>query len=166
MSDTTTATPTPADIAPKTQGPAQAPADTDAPTPEKPQTSTWDELFRGEDPAEVRKALDESRKWERRAKDNRTDAEKAAERLAEIEQRAVAAEARAVRRDIALEHNLSREDAALLDNLTDEAAMKALAVRLAGESDKKRNHVPREGNNPTTSGDDRRDFVRRLTGRD
>ena len=156
MSDTTTATP--ADVA-KAQEPAQAPT---APEPTKPDTKSDDTDWKAE-----------ARKWEQRAKDNakraedagKTEAEKVAERLAEVEQRAADAEARATRRDIALEHKLSREDAALLDSLTDEAAMKALAARLAGESDKKRNHVPREGNNPETASDDRRDFVRRLTGR-
>jgi hypothetical protein len=34
--------------------------------------TTWDSLFAGEDPAAVRKALEESRKWERRAKENKT----------------------------------------------------------------------------------------------
>ena len=155
MSDTTTA-PTPADVAPKAPEPAQAPA---APEPAKPEaksddTTDW-------------KA--EARKWEQRAKENAKRAEEAtkteAERLADLEERTAKAEAKAARRDIALEHKLSKEDAALLDDLTDEDAMKRLAARLAAESDKKRNHVPREGNNPETASDDRRDFVRRLTGR-
>ena len=159
MSDTTT-TPTPADVAPKAQEPAQAPH---APEPTKPEPK----------PDDTTDWKAEARKWEQRAKDNakraeeatKTEAEKVAERLAEVEKRAAEAEARATRRDIALEHKLSWEDAALLDDLTDEAAMKKLAARLASESDKKRNHVPREGNNPETASDDRRDFVRRLTGR-
>lgn len=96
----------------------------------------------------------------------KTDAEKNAERLSQVEQRAIEAEARAMRRDVALEFRLPKEDAGLLDAITDEEAMRALAGRLSAESDKKRNHVPREGNTPSETGDDARDFLRRLTGRD
>lgn len=96
------------------------------------------------------------------ASSGKTEADKVAERLAEVERRANEAEARASRRDIALEHNLSKEDAALLDSLTDEKAMKTLAARLAGESDKKRNHVPREGSNPKPGEDSLREFTRGL----
>lgn len=109
----------------------------------------------------------EARKWEAQAKANKsaadelaqiresqkTEAEKAAERLAEAEKRATEAEARAQRRDIALEFKLSREDAGLLDTLTDEAAMRTLAERLAAvESDKKKNGnvSPREGTTPSS----------------
>ena len=154
MSDTT---PTPADIAPKVeQQPAQA--ETTTPEPKSDETD-W-------------KA--EARKWEQRAKDNKaaaeeaskTEAEKVADRLADFEKRAAEAESKAARRDVALEFGLSKGDAGLLDAITDEKAMRSLAERLAGESDKKRNHVPREGNTPTETGDDRRDFLRRLTGRD
>lgn len=158
MSDTT---PTPAEVAPKVeQQPAQAPEPTQPTTPEpKSDETDW-------------KA--EARKWEQRAKENKaaaeeaskTEAEKVADRLAEVEKRATEAESRATRRDVALEFRLSKDDAALLDAITDEEAMRSLAERLAGESDKKRNHVPREGSTPTATGDDRRDFLRRLTGRD
>ena len=47
------------------QEPAQAP------------TASWDELFKGEDPAKVREALDQSRKWETRAKENNKAAQEA-----------------------------------------------------------------------------------------
>lgn len=33
-------------------------------------SATWESLFEGEDPAKVRQALDDSRKWEQRAKTN------------------------------------------------------------------------------------------------
>lgn len=78
----------------------------------------------------------------------KSEAEKAAGRLAKAEQRAVEAEAKALRREIALEHSLTREDADLLDSLTDEAAMRRLAERLAAANEDKRkqgNHVPNEG---------------------
>lgn len=155
MSDTTV---TPADIAPKPAEPAQVSKATDSTSTEpKVDETDW-------------KA--EARKWEQRAKENKatadnaskTEAEKFAERLAEVEKRAADAEARATRREIALEHKLSKDDAALLDSLTDEGAIKALAARLAGESDKKRNHVPREGNTPSSGDDVLRNFTRGLFG--
>ena len=146
MSDTHT--PTPADVAPK---PAQ---DQDVTPEPKVDDVDW-------------KA--EARKWETRAKENKaaadsgkTEAEQVAERLAQVEKRAVEAEARAVRRDVALEFRLSKEDAGLLDKITDEDAMRALAERLSVESDKKRNHVPREGNNPRPASDPMREFTRNL----
>lgn len=69
---------------------------------ETPQKSPWDELFAGKTPEEVKKALDESRKWEDRAKANaaaaaerdalkaaadqgKTEQEKLLERLAALE---------------------------------------------------------------------------------
>lgn len=115
----------------------------------------------------------EARKWEQRAKANRaaadaaskTAAERVADRIAELEKRAIEAEARAVRRSIALEHSLSAEDATLLDAITDEKVMRQLAQRLASEqSDRKKqgNHVPREGNNQTPASDPMREFARKL----
>src|SRR5690606_24941791 len=90
----------------------------------------------------------EARKWEKRAKANaaaakrlaeieeaqKSEAEKAAERLAKAERAAAEAEARALRRDIALEYKLSKDDAGLLDAVSDEDAMRRLAERLAGQA--------------------------------
>lgn len=96
----------------------------------------------------------------------KSEAQKAEERLAEAERRASEAEARAVRRDIAIEHKLTTEDAALLDTITDEDAMRALAARLASVAadSKHGNYVPREGNNPPAKPDERRAFADFLTG--
>ena len=106
----------------------------------------------------------ENRALKTAADSGKTEAEKVAERLAEVEKRAADAEARATRRDVALEFRLSTQDAGLLDAITDEKAMRSLAERLAGESDKKRNFVPREGNNPPANAADgsMRDLVRGL----
>ena len=124
----------------------------------------------------------ESRKWEKRARENtaaanrlaeieeqqKTAEQKAAEREAAAEARAVEAEQRALRREVALEHSLSKDDAALLDAISDEDAMRALAKRLAGQDKDKRKttSVPTEGTTNPTPGDDRRAFVRQLTGRE
>lgn len=105
-----------------------------------------------------------SREWERKAKANKIEAEKAAERLAKAEQAAKEAEARALRREVALEHKLSKDDAALLDAITDEDTMRALAARLAAGAEKKSNYVPREGANTKTAASDDAAFVRALLG--
>ena len=94
---------------------------------------------------------------------SKTEAEKAAERLAKAEQTAKDAEALVLRREVALEHKLGKDDAALLDSVTDEDAMRALAARLAGGK-QQRNHVPREGSNPKPPATDEREFVRNLFG--
>ena len=161
MSDSTIQT---TDV-PKPQPPAQeaAATGTEEPKPAKSDETDW-------------KA--EARKWEQRAKENteaakrlaeiedanKSEADKTAERLAAAEKRAAEAEARALRREVALEHKLSKDDAALLDSLTDEAAMKALAARLAA-SGNRNNHVPTEGSNPSPKEDGRRAFADFLTGR-
>lgn len=160
MSDNTT--PTPGDVA----TPAQA---TDAPAPEpKVDDTDW-------------KA--EARKWEQRAKENapaakrlaeieeanKSEAQKASERTAAAETRALEAEAKVLRRDVAIEHKLTAEDAALLDTITDEDAMRRLAARLAGaESDKRKQgpHVPGEGKNPAAKADPKLQFLRQMTGQD
>ncbi|MFF4779417.1 hypothetical protein ACFY05_42040 [Microtetraspora fusca] len=86
-----------------------------------------------------------AREWEKRAKENKTAADKLAEieeankteaqklteRATKAEERATEAEARALRREVALEHRLGKDDAALLDAITDEDAMRRLAERLA-----------------------------------
>lgn len=91
----------------------------------------------------------EARKWEQRAKENRSaadelatirdaqksESEKAAERLAAAERAAQEAEAKVLRRDIALEFKLSKDDAALLDAITDENTLRQLAPRLAQQSE-------------------------------
>lgn len=125
-----------------------------------------------------------SREWEAKAKANKdaadrlaaleeankSEAQKAAERLAEAERRAVEAEARVLRREIALEHSLSREDAALLDAITDEDAMRALAERLSRQvedNSKPGAYVPAEGGRPAAlalNGDGLEDALRRKLG--
>jgi len=158
MSDTPI--PTPGDVAP----PAQA---TDAPEPEqKVDEIDW---------------KSKAREWEKRAKDNKsaadrlaeieeankTEAQKAADKTAAAERRAAEAEAKVARRDIAIEHKLTAEDAALLDTITDEAAMRALAARLAGaESDKKSQglHVPGEGKSPASAESEELRVARSLFG--
>ena len=158
MSDTPI--PTPGDVAP----PAQA---TDAPEPEqKVDEIDW---------------KSKAREWEKRAKDNKsaadrlaeieaanqTEAEKAAARLAKAEQDAVEARAEATRYKIATESKLSAEDAALLEHVTSEDGMRLIAQRLAGsESDKKQQglHVPGEGKSPASAESEELRVARSLFG--
>lgn len=81
--------------------------------------------------AELKEAKAKAARLDEIEEANKTEAQRAAERLAAAEQTAREAEARAVRREIALDHRLSKEDAALLDGMTDEDAMRRLAERLA-----------------------------------
>ena len=159
MSDTTA---TPTTDAPKPSPPAQAPeADAKVETDWKAEARKWEDLAKkNKSAAEQLAAIEEA---------NKTEAQKAAEREAAALKRATEAEAKVTRRELALEHKLSKEDAALLDGITDEAAMKALAARLAGaESDRKKqgNVAPREGSNPNpVKSDDMRSFANELFGR-
>lgn len=155
-------TPTPADVAPKALKSTDTPTHEGNPSPDVTPSAQ-------PEPAQDIDWKAEARKWEQRAKENKAAAETAskteAERLADLEKRAVEAEAKAARRDVALEFRLSKDDAGLLDAMTDEKAMRALAERLAGEADKRQNYVPGEGANPTPQTDSRRQFADFLTGR-
>lgn len=97
----------------------------------------------------IKELRDKAHRLDEIEESQKTETQKAAERLAEAEQKAAVAEARAIRREVALEHRLTGDDAVLLDTIVDEDAMRRLAQRLAADADKsQKNHVPREGNNP------------------
>lgn len=87
----------------------------------------------------------EARKWEKRAKENKSaadelaelkraqmsDAEKAATALSEAEERAQRAEAALARYEIAAEFGLSKEDVEALSSISDPDALRTVAQRLA-----------------------------------
>lgn len=130
MSDTAPAGDAPKP-APPPSAPDPAPADAPAQLPDdhplvKTLAAQKDELKALREKARRLDEIDEASK---------TEAQKAAEKLAAAEKAAADAEARVLRRDLALEHKLSKDDAALLDTITDEASMKALAARLAPRED-------------------------------
>lgn len=95
--------------------------------------------------AQVETLKKESRKWEERAKSNKSAADELANLkrdsmtaeqqaqadLAEARQRAEAAESELSRLRIATEFGLSKEDAEALASVQDEEALRALAQRLA-----------------------------------
>lgn len=159
MSETT---PVPTDATPKPTPPAQGDEGEQTPTVE----IDW---------------KTKAREWERRAKDNKTaadelatikesqksEAEKATERLAVAERKVAEAEARVLRRDVAIEYKLTKGDAAIMDTITGEDdALRALAVRLGGQAADDNlhgNRVPREGTtNSQSGGGDDLEVVRNL----
>lgn len=144
--------------------PTEAPAQELAPKP-KPETD-W---------------VAEAKKWEQRAKENKTaadelaqikeanktEAQKQADRLAEAERRAADAENTALRYKIAAQFKLSDEDAQALEHVASEDGMRMVAERLAGvEADRRKNgnRVPREGTTSTSVDSDERQAARLLFG--
>lgn len=97
---------------------------------------------------------------------SKTEAQKAADRLAAVEAKALESERRALRFEIATEFKLDADQAKLLEHTPSEDGMRAIAAGLAAkDADRKKNgnHVPREGNTPTPPADDpMRAFARGL----
>lgn len=104
-------------------------------------------------------------------KANQTEAERAQARLAELEAELNQTRSESMRLRVATEHGITdAEDIALFLTGADEETLTKQAKRLAArEADRKKSglRVPREGATPeVTSGDeDRRAFLRQLTGR-
>lgn len=124
----------------------------------------------------------EARKWEQRAKanlaaadeleqikeSNKTEAQKHAERIAHLEEEISTSKSVALRSQISVEFGISKEDQDTFITASDEEGMRAQAKRLSEltADRKKQMHVPKEGNVTDTAGsEDRRAFVRQLTGR-
>ena len=106
--------------------------------------ASWDDLFKGEDPAKVRKALDESRRWEQRAKENKaaaeklaafeesqkSEAQKLADRAAAAEKERDEARLEALRTKVGMQKRLPADVVDLLKGDTEEE-LSAHADRLA-----------------------------------
>lgn len=123
----------------------------------------------------------EARKWEQRAKENKTAADKLAEleaankseiekandAKAAAEKAAADAKAEALRLRIAAKHGISDEDADLFLTGTDEETLTKQAERLTEkvtEHRKQGNRVPREGSTHQPKDDEMREFARGLFG--
>lgn len=120
-------------------------------------TPSWDELFKDQDPVKVKEALENSRKWEQRAKENfekaqqfdalqesaKTEDQKVAERIKAAEDRAAQAESMALRFRIANEYKLSQEDAMALEHVASEEGMKTVADRLRAAAESGRRTPPK-----------------------
>ena len=122
----------------------------------------------------------EARKWEQRAKDNKSAAdklaeleeaqkseiEKVADRAAAAEKAAAEAKAEALRWKVAAKHGISDEDADLFLTGTDEETLTKQAERLAQRSETRKkngNVVPKEGTTHREPPEDEmREFTRAL----
>lgn len=124
----------------------------------------------------------EAKKWETRAKENKTaadqlaaieeanktEAQKNADRLAAAEKDATDARREALKFKIASKFSIGDEDADLFLTGSDEESLTKQAERLtARESERKKNGnvVPKEGANTSTAPSDERAFVRELFGK-
>jgi chromosome condensin MukBEF ATPase and DNA-binding subunit MukB len=123
-----------------------------------------------------------AREQEKRAKDNadaarrlasfedaqKTEAEKAAERVSKAEAEVASIPAKvsdALREHLVALHQIDKDDAELFLTATEPELLLKQVTRLLGQSDKRRkegNVAPREGNNPTASGDGSTGFARQL----
>src|SRR5690606_15447595 len=151
-----------------TETPAPAPAQEPPPTPEpKPAETDW-------------KA--EAKKWEARAKENKTaadqlaaieeanktEAQKTAEKLEAAEKAAADARREALKFKIASKFSIGDEDADLFLTGDDEESLTKQAERLSQrvvERKKNGNHVPREGTSSPAVEDEMRAFTRDLFSR-
>jgi membrane protein involved in colicin uptake len=143
-----------------------------------PAGTAWEEIFKDEDPAAVRKALDHAREWEKRAKANAD----AATKLAEIDEANKSETEKATERITALEAELAETKAAALRAQAAAEADIPLALITASTEDEIKaqvktlkdwlgdkkpggNRVPREGRqtNPPKA-DDKKAFADFLTG--
>ena len=99
---------------------------------------------------------------------NKTEVQKATERLAAAEKAASDAQAEALRFKIAAKFQVSEEDADLFLTGTDEETLTKQAERLtAREADRKKNNnvVPREGSASQPQADELTEFTRSLFGK-
>ena len=120
-----------------------------------------------------------AREQEKRAKENagaaqrlaeieqsqKSEAEKAADRIKQLEGEAEAARRDALRFKVASEFGIATERAELLLTGSDEETMRRQAEALKGESDERKkqgNRAPSEGATTPTSAGDEREFVRQL----
>ena len=156
---------------------------TDAPATDAPATDTPDAAQKPTETVEFWKQ--KAREQEKRAKENATaaqrlaeiedaqksEADKATERLAAAEKAADDARREATRYKIATEFKLAEEDAAVLEHVVSEEGMRLVAGRFAAltatPGGRGSNYVPREGT-PSTPPSDSSDraLVRSLFGGD
>jgi hypothetical protein len=98
---------------------------------------------------------------------NKTEAQKAADRLAAAERDAAAARSEALRLRVASKHGISDEHADLFLTGADEASLNRQAealIALRQEQKKQGNHVPREGSYSTATDNDERATARAIFG--
>lgn len=89
----------------------------------------------------------------------------AEERIAALEREVESSRREALRRRVQAAHGIADEDADLFLTGADEESLTAQAKRLAQRAPERKNHVPREGNNPRPGDDEMRAFTSRLFAR-
>jgi hypothetical protein len=122
-----------------------------------------------------------AREQEKRAKENATaakrlaeieqaqksEAEKAADRIKSLEDEVNASKRDALRFKVASKYGIGDEDTDLFLTASDEETLNKQAERLVGRQDERKkqgNRVPAEGTNPTAKPDEMREFARNLFG--
>lgn len=160
-------------------------SDTDAPTnddaPTEPQEGDEAKTF---DADYVKKLRDEAAKHRKEAKANadaakrlaeledaqKSEAEKAADRVRQLESEVEDARRESLRFRVASEFGIPSEKAELLLTGSDEETMRKQAEALRSDTDDRKkngNVVPNEGKTPPApAGDEKREFLRSLVGRD
>ena len=152
-------------------------ATTESEAPETPQEGEEPKTF---DADYVRKLRDEAAKYRTEAKANaeaaerlaaieesqKTEAEKTADRIRQLEVEAQTAQREALRFKVAAKFGIGDEDADLFLTGSDEETLTKQAERLAARVDDRKktgNHAPREGTTPADPPqDDLREFTRQL----
>jgi hypothetical protein len=140
--------------------PTPAPTETEPqePTPEPKPTETVD-FWKAKAREQEKRAKDNADAARRLAEieeANKTETQKAADRLAAAEREAATARQEALRLRVAARFQISDEDADLFLTGADEPTLTKQAERLAGREQERRkngNHVPREGYQPPPAGD-------------
>lgn len=150
---------------------------TDAPTepPEGDEAKTFDADY-------VKKLRDEAAKYRKEAKANaeaaqrlasmeeaqKSEAEKAADRMRQLEAEVGEAKRESLRFRVASEFGIPSDKAELLLTGSDEETMRAQAAAIRSDADDRKktgNHAPREGTTPADPPpDDLREFTRQLFG--
>ena len=98
---------------------------------------------------------------------NKSEAQKAAERIQQLEAEIAGAQRDALRFKVASKYGIGDEDVDLFLTASDEETLTKQAERLAGRSDqqkKRGNYVPSEGKTPTAKENAEREFARNLFG--
>lgn len=151
--------------------PAPDAPETDAPTPDpqpKPSETVeyWKQKSR-ENETRAKANADAAKRLTEIEEASKSEAQKAADRLAAAEKGAADARRESLRLRVAAKHGISEDDADLFLNGDDEATLTRQAERLAGretERKKQGNHVPREGNTPPAGDNELSAFTQQLFG--
>jgi membrane protein involved in colicin uptake len=146
---------------PTPDAPATDADGTDTPQPKPTETVDYWKQRSRENEKQAKANAEAARRLAEIEEANKSEAQKAADRLAAAEKEAADARSEAMRLRIASKFGIGDEDADLFLTGTDEATLTRQAERLAGrEAERKKNgnHVPREGNNTSTAPSDLREF--------